>query len=210
MKIDGPHLDSWTLQPAATSSSSFPPPPIPPPPPSPPSPPLPYTGPNPSWFCWFIWPRVWKRKKRRLSSHFSTPALDSQRVWFCWSGRTLQWKHLPIPAAPRQGLMHAGRGMQLRASATCGIPCRNSHTAFSGCEQVRARLTERQRLIGKEKKRGGVLKNRRFKSRASAGFYVSLDTCAEGFPLLRQLQTGAKHLDMFFLFFLWSTHACAP
>lgn len=56
----------------------------------------------------------------------------------------------------------------------------------------------------KKKKRGGFWKNRRFKSRASAGFYVSLDTCAEGFPLLRQLQIGAKRLDMFFFFMVYT------
>lgn len=146
IKIDGPHLDSWTLRPAATSSS-FPPPPIPPPPPSPPSPPLPSTGPNPSWFCWFIWPRVWKR----LSSHFSTLLRWIHRgCGFVGAGDRCSGNIYPSPRLPVGGRCMRARGCNCAPARRAGIPRRNSHTAFSGCEQVGVRLTERQQREGKK------------------------------------------------------------
>lgn len=95
------------------------------------------------------------------------------------------------------------RGCNCAPARRAGIPRRNSHTAFSGCEQVGVRLTERQQ---REKKRVGVLKNRRFKSRASAGFYVSLDTCAEGFPFAQTTSNRSKAFGHVFFCFFYGLH----
>lgn len=78
----------------------------PPPPSSPPTPPLSSIGPNPSWFSQFVWPGVWKR----LSSHFSTPALDSEGCGF-GGGDRCSGNIYPSHGSP-SGLTHVGVQMQ--------------------------------------------------------------------------------------------------
>lgn len=151
-------VHTWSAGPCSLLPPPPPAPPLPWPAPPPSAPPLHWT--EPSWFCRFIWPTEWKR----LSG-------SSEGVVFgagdCRSGN--------IFPSRRSGLMmHVTLGCS-GALAMCRISKDPNSRGFQPA-LVYSSSTEWKHCIHQDN--SSIFQSRSSNSRASAGFYVSPDTCA--------------------------------